>query len=309
MRRPSSPASAGQRRLVHEHRVRRVGGEAPLLRADQHDDRVRLEERQVGREHAAASPGWQVLDQVRGQHPLELRAAVAAARNSSAVNAVQPGVAAHRHRGGVVVDADAPRREVDQVAADAAADVERAALPEEPVQVPPVGGLDVEDALPAGAGAGREASGVGGGSGAAVGYGTSRTLPGGRGREFRRERLRACTFHHVDPRAAEDRPLPVHGDNRGLVQGELPAGQADGRGLPAVRDRAEQRVVQRRGRVSPAGSTPSRGTSTSRWRTGGRSRRSSTCATGRRSAASRPSSCTRATRSSCRAGAATATRR
>ena len=183
MRSPSSSAERREGGLVHEHGVRGVGGEAALLRADQHDDGVRLEERHVGREHARGLARGEVLDQVRGQETLELRA-LGLAEELVDGERGEPGLAADLHRRGVVVHADAARGQVREVATDATADVERAALPQQAAQVPPVGGLDVEDALPAGAGAGREATGVGGGSRAAVGYGHAAHPTRGPRREF-----------------------------------------------------------------------------------------------------------------------------
>ena len=170
MRRPSSLARRREGGLVDEHRVRGVGGEAPLLGADQHDDGVGLQERHVRREHGGGLARGEVLDQVRGQQAAEQRSGLLPEELVDGERG-QPRVAADLHGGGVVVDADAARGQVRQVAADATADVERAALPQQAAQVPPVGRLDVEDALPSGAGAGREAAGVGGGGGAAVGYG------------------------------------------------------------------------------------------------------------------------------------------
>ena len=182
---------------------------------------------------------------MRGQETLELRA-LGLAEELVDGERGEPGLAADLHRRGVVVHADAARGQVREVAADAAADVERAALAQQAAQVPPVGGLDVEKRASSGRRSGPR------------GVGCRRRKSCRRRERPRRapypgaalEHCARARVHHVGPRAAEDRPRPAPRRPR-LVQGGLPEREAVGAGLPAVRGRAEQRVVQRRGGRHP----------------------------------------------------------
>jgi hypothetical protein len=90
-----------------------------------------------------------VFQQVRGKEPVEATGLhlvrVLDLLDGQSTEAVS---AAHGDRFGIVVDTDAGRVEVLEIAADTAPDVEDSAPAEETSQIPPIGSLDVEDPLP-----------------------------------------------------------------------------------------------------------------------------------------------------------------
>ena len=200
-----------------------------------------------------------MLDDVRGEQAVERsRAGQRAGQELLGGVGLQPALPGHRDRRRVVVDADAPAAQVREVAAQPAADVEGATQPE-PADVPAVGRLHVQQLLPAGLLQVLQAGGVVGRVGARGGASSAAVTrlqsdgPAGAGKPgpagwktpavMRLEQTSIPGLLTIELDAARRRPR--------LVQGGLPAGQAGGPGLPAVRDRAEQRVVQRRGGRDP----------------------------------------------------------